>query len=63
MPVFSALPESTEHITGKKIKILNLVDLIAHLLRTLFHLAAPVRSLQTLHFSPSSHSHEHICTA
>lgn len=44
----------------KNVNILSLVDLVAHVLKTLFHLA-PVRSLQTLHFSPSTHSQEHIC--
>lgn len=56
----SFLPESTEYVNGRKLYILNLVDLVAHVLKILFHLA-PVSSLQTLHFSPSTHSHEHIC--
>lgn len=60
MSVFSVLPESTEYVTGKKLSILNLVDLVTHVLKTLFHLA-PVRSLQTLPFSASTHNHEHIC--
>lgn len=57
--VFSSLPESTEYVTGIKWNIINLIDLVAHVLKTFFQLAH-VSILQMLHFSPGTFSNKHF---
>lgn len=58
--VSSIPPEPTDYVTGVKWNILNLIDLVAHVLKTLLQLAH-VSILQTLHFSPGTSSNEHFC--
>lgn len=55
--VFSVLPESTEYKTGMKWNILNLIGLVARVLKTLFQLSH-VSVLQILCFSSGTWSNK-----